>query len=68
MIAVGVAAEDPHSKLVGKGCIPHMYVNATAFADNLNYVLQSLFLNLYVDGFATSMQIDSGKTDLAGSI
>eukprot|EP00253_Pinus_taeda_P022412 PITA_22412 len=63
MIAVGVAAEDPQSKLVGKGCSPHMYVNATAFEDNLDHVLQSLISNLSADGFATSMQIDSGKTD-----
>eukprot|EP00253_Pinus_taeda_P023922 PITA_23922 len=63
MIAVGVAADDPQSKLVGEGCSPHMYVNATAFTDNLDSVLQSLFSNLSSDGFATSMQIDSGKTD-----
>lgn len=40
-----------------------MYVNSTAFSDNLDSVLQSLFSNLSTDGFATSMQIDSGKTD-----
>lgn len=63
MTAVNLAAEDPQTKFVGRGCSPHMYVNSTAFRDNLDSVLQSLFSNLATDGFATSMQIDSGKTD-----
>lgn len=63
MVAVNLAADDPQTTLVGKGCSPYMYVNATAFNDTLDSVLQSLFSNLSSDGFATSMQIDSRKTD-----
>ena len=63
MTAVNLAVEDPQPTFVGRGCIPHMYVNSTTFRDNMDSVLQSLFSNLSSDGFATSMQIDSGKTD-----
>jgi len=49
--------------LVGEGCSPHMTVNPTAFTDNPDSVLQSLLSNLSSDGFATSMRINSGKTD-----
>eukprot|EP00253_Pinus_taeda_P013012 PITA_13012 len=63
MTAVNLAAFDPQTTLVGEGCSPHKYVNTTSFTNNLDSVLQSLISNLSSDGFATSMQIDSGKTD-----
>jgi len=62
MIALGLAVNSEFA-LVGEGCSPHKYVNATAFTDNLNSVLHYLLYKVSSNGFATSMQNKSGKTD-----
>lgn len=66
MIAVCLATDDPETTLRGEGCSDehtYTYVNSTAFHENLNAVFASLNSNLSSDGFATSIQNKSSKTD-----
>jgi hypothetical protein len=66
MIAVGLAADDPQSALLGEGCsneATYSYVNATAFQENQDAVFASFRSNLSSNGFANSMQNKFGNTD-----